>query len=110
MLMLGDLLAAARKSSSGLQSWLAVSDPELSGKVASAAAHEGVSPSAYARIAVADFTRRASEEDWATLTSSLRDSADPGTTCLLAMVHWRLTVSCCDAHSHASAGPGERNS
>ena len=48
---------------------------------------------------MADFNRFAPEEDWATLTSSLRDTDDPGTTCLLAMVHWRLTVRGCSEHA-----------
>lgn len=101
MPMLGDMLAAVRNSAGGFQAWLQASDPELAGKIAEAAAQTGVSPSGYARMAVADFSRFASEEDWATLTSSMRDSGDPGTICLLAMVHWRLTVAGCGAHSHA---------
>ena len=101
MPMLGDMLAAARNSAASFQAWLQASEPHLAGEMAGAAAQLGVSASGYARIAVADFSRFASEEDWATLTSSLRDSDDPGTTCLLAMVHWRLTVSGCGAHSHS---------
>lgn len=100
MPMLGDMLAAARNSAGSFHVWLRASDPHLAEEVAGAAAGLAVSPASYARIAVADFSRFASEEDWATLTSSLRDSDDPGTTCLLAMVHWRLTVSGCGAHSH----------
>ena len=100
MPMLGDMLAAARDCASGFQAWLAASEPELAERVAAAAAATGVSPTGYVRAAVADFSRFASEEDWATLTSGLRDSADPGTTCLLAMVDWRLTASACGAHSH----------
>ena len=102
MPMLGDMLAAARSSAAGFQAWLQASEPHLASEMANAAAQLGVTPGGYARIAVADFSRFASEEDWATLTSSLRDSDDPGTTCLLAMVHWRLTVSGCGAHSHST--------
>lgn len=102
MPMLGDMLAAARSSAASFQAWLQASEPDLAGEVAAAAAQLGVSPSGYARIAVADFSRFASEEDWVTLTSSMRDNDDPGTTCLLAMVHWRLTVSGCGAHSHST--------
>ena len=101
MATLGDLLAAARSSSGGFQAWLEASEPELAAQVAEAAAGTGLSPTGYVRAAVADFSRFASEEDWATLTSSLRDSDDPGTTCLLAMVDWRLTAAGCGAHSHA---------
>ena len=101
MPMLGDILAAARNSAGSFQSWLMAADPHLGARITTAAAQLGMSLSGYARMAVADFSRLASEEDWATLTSSLRDSDDPGTLCLLAMVHWRLTVSGCDAHSHS---------
>jgi hypothetical protein len=101
MPMLGDLLAAARNSAGGFQPWLQASNPDLAAAVSAAAANDGLSPAAFVRAAVADFSRLAAEEDWATLVSSLRDSDDPGTICLLAMVHWRLTVSGCGAHSHA---------
>ena len=101
MPMLGDLLAAARNSAGRFLAWLEGSEPVLAARMSGAAVQLGISPGAYAHMAVADFSRFASEEDWATLTSSLRDSEDPGTLCLLAMVHWRLTVSGCGAHSHA---------
>jgi hypothetical protein len=54
-------------------------------------------------MAIADFNRFASEEDWATLTSSLKTTDDPGTTCLVAMVHWRLNVRGCSEHSPGSS-------
>ena len=44
MAMLGDLLAAARGSSSGFQAWLEASEPELASRVAEAAARTGLSP------------------------------------------------------------------
>jgi hypothetical protein len=99
MAMLGDLLAAARGSAGSLRPWLETGDPELAGRLDAAAAAAGLSAAAYARMAVADFSRLASEEDWATLMSSLRDSDDPGAQCLQAMVHWRLNVTACGAHS-----------
>ncbi|MGZ8348172.1 MAG: hypothetical protein ACXWUP_13780, partial [Allosphingosinicella sp.] len=91
MPMLGDLLAAARDGAGQFHLWLEASDPALAEAVAEAAQGIGVGPAAFVRMAVADFARLAAEEDWATLISSLRDSGDPGTVCLLAMVHWRLT-------------------
>jgi hypothetical protein len=99
MPMLGDLLAQARESAGSFQSWLQASDPDLAAEVYSAAAREGLTPAGFVRSAVSDFARFAAEEDWATLTSSLRDSGDPGTVCLLAMVHWRLTVRGCGDNS-----------
>ena len=107
MAMLGDLLGAARGSAAAFQGWLEASDPALAAEVALAAAREGVTPAGFVRGAVADFARFASEEDWATLTSSIRDSADPGAVCLLAMVHWRLTVAGCGGHSFRQPHPHE---
>ena len=110
MPMLGDILAAARSSSSGFQAWLDRSDPALAADVKQAAAAHGLTPTGYVRTAMADFNRFASEEDWATLTSSLRNSDDPGTVCLLAMVHWRLTARGCSEHSLNGAAQGEGRS
>jgi hypothetical protein len=111
MAMLGDLLAAARDGAGPFQAWLAESDPELAAAVAAAAEREGLTAAGFVRGAVADFSRFAAEEDWATLTSSLRDSGDPGTLCLLAMVHWRLTArGCCEhsfTHSHRQEGAAD---
>ena len=103
MALLGDLLTEARRSASSFLSWLKTSDPKLAGDVVAAADREGFTPAGFVRVAVADFSRLASEEDWATLVSSLRDSSDPGTVCLLAMVHWRLTARGCEGHSFAHA-------
>lgn len=100
MLMLGDLLAAARKRSGSFQAWLKATDPTLALQIGDAAAALGLTPTGYIRVAVADFSRFAPEEDWATITSSMRDSDDPGTICLLGMVHWRLTAKGCGTHSH----------
>ena len=104
MPMLGDMLAEARNSSGNFQAWLERSDPSLAAGVKRAAAGQGLTPTGFVRAAMADFNRFASEEDWATLTSSLRDTDDPGTTCLLGMVHWRLTVSGCSEHSALAEG------
>lgn len=103
MPLLGDMLADARSSSGSFQAWLEASDPALAGEVKRVAAGQGMTPTGYVRAAMSDFNRFAAEEDWATLTSSLRDTDDPGTTCLLAMVHWRLTVRGCSEHSPDTA-------
>jgi hypothetical protein len=90
MAMLGDVLAAARRSAADAEAWLRAADPGAADRLRAAADAAGETPAGYLRIAVADFTRFASEEDWATLTSRLRDSDGPGTTCILAMLEWRL--------------------
>jgi hypothetical protein len=112
-MILGDLLGAARSAASSFQAWLRASDPDLADAVAAAATREGLTPAGFVRVAVSDFSRFAAEEDWATLISSLRDSEDPGTICLLAMVHWRLTASGCrdhsftDSHTHRGDADGQ---
>ncbi|WP_395623188.1 hypothetical protein [Sphingomonas daechungensis] len=99
MPMLGDMLAAARDSSGHFQAWLERSDPELANEVQRVSETQGMTPTGYVRSAMSDFNRFASEEDWATLTSSLKTTDDPGTLCLLGMVHWRLTARGCSEHS-----------
>jgi hypothetical protein len=98
-MLLGDLLSAARRSAGAFQVWLNESDPELADRVVAAAGRVCLTAAGFMRSAVADFSRLASEEDWATLVSSMRDDQDPGRVCLLAMIHWRLAVRGCDDHS-----------
>src|SRR5690606_10198113 len=74
LMMLGDILAAARNSSGRFLRWLAHCDPDLSDQVTDRAAKEGIGPASFVRVAVADFAAHAAEEDWATLTSSLREA------------------------------------
>lgn len=93
MAMLGDLLAAARRSSAGFQAWLTTADAALMERVEVEAARSDESPTSYVRTAIWEFDRFATEEDWATLTSQLKASDDPGMTCLLGMVRWRLATA-----------------
>lgn len=98
MPMLGDILAAARRSSGEFQAWLQASDPAFAAEIEAEAARSGEGPSSFVRAAIAEFSRFASEEDWATLTSRLRNSDDPGTICLITMVEWRLAAARAEAH------------
>ena len=100
MPMLGDLLAAARNEAGSFLPWLQIADAQLARAVEVAASAEAMTPTSYVRTAISDFARFASEEDWATLTSNMKRTEDPGTACLLAMVDWRLTVKTCTKHSH----------
>ncbi len=93
MLMLGDILTQARRSSSELLDWLQETDPELMARLQVEAAGSGETPVAFMRAAVAEFERSATEEDWATLTSSLRNTWSPGRACVTGMVKWRLAVA-----------------
>lgn len=100
MLTLGDILGAAKRSAAGFQHWLKTADPTLAEELTTTAAQAGISPASLARMAVADFSRYADEETWASLTSLLRNSEDPGMACLTAMVQWRLGQQSCAAHSY----------
>ncbi len=93
---MGDILAAARRSSGEVERHLLDADPVLAARVASAAADGGGSVGTLVRIAVADFSRFATEDDWATLVSRLRDDREPGMTCLVAMLEWRLPAAAPD--------------
>lgn len=99
MLTLGDLLGAARRSAGAFQAWIEAADPALAEEVRLAAARGGESPAAFARAAIADFTRFADEETWASLTSRLHRADDPGLACLGTMVRWRLSVGGCESHT-----------
>jgi hypothetical protein len=93
-MMLGDILRATRDEAARLETWLTQEDPELARRLG--LGQSGGAPFAdRLRAAVAEFSALASEEDWAHLTSRLRDSDDPGRACLVEMLRWR----------HAPEGP-----
>ena len=107
MPMLGDLLATARYATGAFAKCLEASDPALMARVKQASERAGETPTAVVRNAVHDYTCYASDEEWTMLTSRLRNSADPGETCLLAMVHWRLGAA--DAHHPTTHDEGNRH-
>ena len=93
MPMLGDILSAARGASGAFPGWLEAFQPELAREVAAAAGREGMAPMGFVRVAVSDFSRFVSEEQWATVISKIRDSEDPGTDYLVMIVRWRLAAA-----------------
>lgn len=102
-MMLGEVLTAARNSGEGMEDWLAPAEPEIWAALGEAAEAEGMDHAGYARMAVADFSNRAPEEDWGTMMTRMRNSEDPGQACLLSMITWRLrhsTGNCAHDHSH----------
>jgi hypothetical protein len=107
MPMLGDLLAAARDNAGGFEIWLKAADPHMAQRVREAAAANAVTPAAFVRTSVADFSRFAAEEDWNALISGMRDSDDPGMSCLYAMVDWRLAARTCTDHELIAERTGE---
>lgn len=106
MPMLGDILAAARREAGAFRTWLEERDPDLMALVAQVAGAGGETPTGFVRAAVADFAQFASEEDWASLTSRMRDSDDPGAACLTGMVQWRLAAARRGAESVPPQGEG----
>lgn len=106
MAMLGDVLAEARRSSGAFQAWLRENMPGLVAEIETAAERSGESTADFVRGALSDFSQFASEEDWAGLTSRMRESADPGTACLLTMVRWRLAMERRAMDAAAAAGGG----
>jgi hypothetical protein len=92
-MMLGDVLAAARSSGADIEKWLEPADPALWRALQSEAMQHHGDPADFARMAVADFSEYAGEEDWAMLVSKMRDADDPGRVLLLTMMRWRLGVA-----------------
>lgn len=106
MALLGDLLGAARRESSRFVASIGTVDPVLARGLAESAGRLDLDPGAFVRLALSDFARLASEEDWATLMSGIRDSADPGMTCLAGMVEWRIGAVGCQTHDAATVQGG----
>ncbi len=103
-MLLGDILAAARRAPEASLRWLEASEPQLAASLALAAVRAGEASPDYLRGSVAAFSALASEEDWATLTSRLRGAEDPAMACLGAMSEWRMAAE--DAALNR-ARPGE---
>lgn len=89
-MMLGDVLAVARRASGSFERWLAATDPELEQQVAETAALRTEPVATFVRGAVSAFERFASEADWSTLTARIQGADDPANACLLTMLRWRL--------------------
>lgn len=97
-MMLGDYLALAKNAGADIQGWLTQVGPLQAQALEQLAEAEKISPARAARMAVADFSRFADEEDWATLISHVRVAADPALACLGAIIDWRLSQKPCEAH------------
>lgn len=89
-LMLGDVLAAARRGTGMLADWLANEDPALLARVTAATGGAG-NPVHYARDAIVGFVEEAGDTDWTQLLSAARNGADPGLAALGTMLRWQLT-------------------
>jgi len=75
-----------------MEAWLQPADPVLWAALNTAAQGEHSDPATFARAAIAEFSERAAEEDWAMLISRMREAGDPGRACLLTMMRWRLRI------------------
>lgn len=89
-MMLGDILAAARRSGASIETWLKPADPDLWDALSAQARQQGRPVVEIARTAMDAFSNRADEEDWAMLISKMRDDVDPGRILLLTMIRWQL--------------------
>lgn len=89
---LGDLLSFSRSSSADLEAWLANTDAALAERIRNQSVLRGEGAAQFVRIAVADFLAEASEEDWTSLMSAVRDAVDPGAACLAKMTAFRLAL------------------
>jgi hypothetical protein len=101
-MMLGEVMALARRASPGVEAWLLAEDPDLGARVSARAEAEAVDVPGFLRIAMADFSRLASDEDWSTMLSRMRGAPDPGRACLLGMIGWALARPA-HTHSHPEA-------
>ncbi|GGK51169.1 hypothetical protein GCM10011322_42820 [Salinarimonas ramus] len=90
--MLGDLLAAARRADGELAAWLAHNEPALAVRAEEAARAAGETLAGFARASFTAFERHAREEEWASMTSGLRRTDDPGLACLADIIAWRLAA------------------
>lgn len=93
MMMLGDVLAAARRSPVAMESFLASIDPALSQRIANEAGRVGQPVPDWIGRTVGWFELHAKGDDWATLTSRLRASSMPGDECLRVMIERRLAAA-----------------
>lgn len=87
-MMVGDILATAARDAAGFADWLEQEDQEMAAKCR--AATNGISLDRWVRGAVTWFELHASADDWATLTTRLRESDTPGKALLVTMVERRL--------------------
>ncbi len=99
MMLLGDILASAKRSASAFEDWAQTADPDLAKIMKTEAQVHGMTSTGYLRMAVSDFSRFADENDWAQLSRVVRDDGDPAIACLKAMLNWRMTASACKDHS-----------
>lgn len=89
-MMLGDVLAAARDSGAGIETWLKPADPDLWDALQAEAGRRHAAPAEIVRMAMAGFSDRAAEEDWAALISRMRDAEDPGRALVMTHLRWWL--------------------
>lgn len=89
-MMVGDILGAARRSAISLPDWIERRAPELARRCAEVAGKNGISN--WLQSTVGWFELHATGDDWADLTSKMRDSEAPGEIFLITMVEKRLAV------------------
>jgi hypothetical protein len=94
-MMLGQTLKELARTSDESVALELMPDLVLLGRTRAAAAAAGLSLNQYVLGACRAFLDRAGDEEWATLTSRLRDGAEPGVTPVAIAVEGRLDAGAC---------------
>lgn len=89
-LVLGDILGGGA-SPERIEAWLAAVDPELAGRLASAARDRGETPAEFARQAAIRFVNQANDERWTQLISAAQDADDPALAALAQILRSDLS-------------------
>jgi hypothetical protein len=95
MMMLGQTLNALARTTDESATLELLPDLVLLGRARAAAAASGLSLNQYVLGACRAFLDRASEEEWASLMSRLRDGAEPGVTLVALSVRLKLGAPAC---------------
>lgn len=99
-MMVGDILATAARDAVGFATWIEGEDAAMAAKCRAAA--NGQPLDRWVRGAVTWFELHASADDWATLTTRIRESDAPGKALLAMMVERRLHSCECAFQGDAS--------
>jgi peptidyl-prolyl cis-trans isomerase C len=90
VLSLGERLAEGR-STEALEAWLDATDPDLAGKVRTAAQAADLDVVAFVRRAVAHFVDNANDETWTQLISATQGATDPAIVAMASLLKAKLT-------------------
>lgn len=90
-MLLGDLLARFDDEAVAAESLMSLGDLALTARVRDAAAREGLTAGEFASVAVQQFSRAATDEEWVTTIGLIGRSQEPGLVLLRRALTWMLT-------------------